>query len=90
MSGSGTPPVLGVIGGSGIYDIAGLENTAWRRVESPFGEPSGELLFGTLDGQQLVFLPHHGRRRPHPLAVPQRQGGGRFQQNTRRHRIFHS
>jgi 5'-methylthioadenosine phosphorylase len=61
MSESGTPPVLGVIGGSGIYDIAGLENTEWRRIESPFGEPSDELLFGTLDGQQLVFLPRHGR-----------------------------
>jgi 5'-methylthioadenosine phosphorylase len=61
MSESGTPPVLGVIGGSGIYDIAGLENTEWRRIESPFGEPSDELLFGPLDGQQLVFLPRHGR-----------------------------
>ncbi len=61
MSESGTPPVLGVIGGSGIYDIAGLENTEWRRVDSPFGEPSDELLFGTLDGQPLVFLPRHGR-----------------------------
>ncbi len=61
MSEPGTPPVLGVIGGSGIYDIAGLENTEWRRVESPFGEPSDELLFGTLDGQPLVFLPRHGR-----------------------------
>ena len=70
MSESGTPPVLGVIGGSGIYDIAGLENTEWRRVESPFGEPSDELLFGTLDGQQLVFLPRHGRgHRIHPSGL---------------------
>ena len=70
MSGSGTPPILGVIGGSGIYDIAGLENTEWRRVESPFGEPSDELLFGTLDGQQLVFLPRHGRgHRIHPSGL---------------------
>jgi 5'-methylthioadenosine phosphorylase len=61
MSEPGTPPVLGVIGGSGIYDIAGLENTEWRRVDSPFGEPSDALLFGTLDGQRLVFLPRHGR-----------------------------
>ena len=61
MSEPGTPPVLGVIGGSGVYDIAGLENTEWRRIESSFGEPSDELLFGTLDGQQLVFLPRHGR-----------------------------
>ncbi len=70
MSEPGTPPVLGVIGGSGVYDIAGLENTEWRRVESPFGEPSDELLFGTLDGQQLVFLPRHGRgHRIHPSGL---------------------
>ena len=54
-------PVLGVIGGSGIYDIEGLENAAWRRVDSPFGEPSDELLFGTLEGRPVVFLPRHGR-----------------------------
>jgi len=54
-------PVLGVLGGSGIYDIPGLKNTAWRRVESPFGEPSDDLLFGELDGQTIVFLPRHGR-----------------------------
>ncbi|HEV2703588.1 MAG TPA: S-methyl-5'-thioadenosine phosphorylase [Steroidobacteraceae bacterium] len=53
--------VLGVIGGSGVYDIDGLTNTRWQRVESPFGEPSDELLFGELSGQQLVFLPRHGR-----------------------------
>jgi 5'-methylthioadenosine phosphorylase len=54
-------PVIGVIGGSGIYEIEGLENRAWRRVETPFGKPSDELLFGELDGQKLVFLPRHGR-----------------------------
>ncbi len=54
-------PVLGVIGGSGIYDIEGRENAAWRRVDSPFGEPSDELLFGTLEGRPVVFLPRHGR-----------------------------
>ncbi|MCH8998534.1 MAG: S-methyl-5'-thioadenosine phosphorylase [Proteobacteria bacterium] len=61
MSEPGTPPVVGVIGGSGVYDIAGLTNTEWRRVESPFGAPSDELLFGELDGQAMVFLPRHGR-----------------------------
>jgi 5'-methylthioadenosine phosphorylase len=54
-------PVLGVIGGSGVYDIDGLSNTRWERVPSPFGEASDELLFGELGGQQLVFLPRHGR-----------------------------
>ena len=54
-------PVLGVIGGSGVYSIDGLSNTRWQRIASPFGEPSDELLFGELAGQQLVFLPRHGR-----------------------------
>jgi 5'-methylthioadenosine phosphorylase len=54
-------PVIGIIGGSGVYDIDGLTNTQWRKVASPFGEPSDELLFGELDGQKLVFLPRHGR-----------------------------
>lgn len=54
-------PVIGVIGGSGVYGLEGLENTRWERIISPFGDPSDELLFGTLDGVQLVFLPRHGR-----------------------------
>ena len=53
--------VLGIIGGSGVYDIAGLENARWQRVASPWGEPSDELLFGTFKGVDLVFLPRHGR-----------------------------
>jgi 5'-methylthioadenosine phosphorylase len=53
--------ILGIIGGSGVYDIDGLANQRWERVVSPFGEPSDELLHGELDGQQLVFLPRHGR-----------------------------
>ncbi len=61
MTAPGAAPVLGVLGGSGIYDIPGLEGTAWRRVDSPFGMPSDELLFGELDGQPIVFLPRHGR-----------------------------
>jgi len=61
MSGSSPRPVLGIIGGSGVYDIPGLANTRWETVESPFGKPSDQLLFGELDGQPLVFLPRHGR-----------------------------
>jgi 5'-methylthioadenosine phosphorylase len=53
--------VLGIIGGSGVYDIAGLENAKWQRVPSPWGEPSDELLTGTFKGVDLVFLPRHGR-----------------------------
>jgi 5'-methylthioadenosine phosphorylase len=54
-------PVIGIVGGSGVYDIDGLSNKRWRRVDSPFGAPSDELLFGELDGQPMVFLPRHGR-----------------------------
>ena len=54
-------PVIGIIGGSGVYEVAGLERAEWRRVASPWGEPSDELLFGVLDGIQCVFLPRHGR-----------------------------
>ncbi len=61
MSVPGCPPVIGIIGGSGVYDIEGLTNTEWQRVESPFGTPSDELLFGELDGQKVIFLPRHGR-----------------------------
>ncbi len=63
---AGTPPVIGIIGGSGLYDIPGLENRRWERVHSPFGETSDEMMFAELAGQQLVFLPRHGRghRRP--------------------------
>ncbi len=57
----GTPTVIGVIGGSGVYEIDGLENTRWEKVSSPFGEPSDELLMGELNGQKMVFLPRHGR-----------------------------
>jgi len=57
----GTPPVIGVIGGSGVYDIDGLENTRWEKVTSPFGDPSDELMMGELGDQKMVFLPRHGR-----------------------------
>ncbi len=61
MSAANEKPVIGVIGGSGVYDIDGLSNTRWERVESAFGEPSDDLFFGELDGVQMVFLPRHGR-----------------------------
>ncbi len=60
--------LLGIIGGSGVYDIEGLENTRWETITSPFGEPSDALLFGELNGQQLVFLPRHGRGHRVPPA----------------------
>ena len=58
---AGTERVLGVLGGSGVYDLAELTHTRWERVDSPFGDPSDELLFGEIDGRTLVFLPRHGR-----------------------------
>ena len=58
--------VIGVLGGSGVYDIDGLESVRWQAVESTFGKPSDELLFGRLAGVDLVFLPRHGRG--HPLS----------------------
>jgi 5'-methylthioadenosine phosphorylase len=53
--------VIGVIGGSGVYEIEGLEEAEWRVVDSPYGAPSDKLLFGTLGGVKMVFLPRHGR-----------------------------
>tara|TARA_R110000772_G_scaffold49123_5_gene112637 strand:- start:31880 stop:32761 length:882 start_codon:yes stop_codon:yes gene_type:complete len=70
MPDTGTAPVIGVIGGSGIYDIDGLENARWEHVDSSFGAPSDDLLFGELAGQKMVFLPRHGRgHRLHPTGV---------------------
>jgi 5'-methylthioadenosine phosphorylase len=66
MSEPGTPPVVGVIGGSGVYDIEGLQNAEWISVTSPFGKPSDQLLCGELNGQKVVFLPRHGRGHPLP------------------------
>ena len=53
--------VVGILGGSGVYDIDGLNSSQWKSIKSPFGEPSDELLYGDLDGQEIVFLPRHGR-----------------------------
>jgi 5'-methylthioadenosine phosphorylase len=53
--------VIGILGGSGVYEIDGLNNSQWKKIESPFGEPSDDLLHGDLDGQDIVFLPRHGR-----------------------------
>lgn len=58
--------MLGIIGGSGIYNLEGLTETHWEKFSSPFGEPSDELLFGKIHGESLVFLPRHGRG--HPLS----------------------
>jgi 5'-methylthioadenosine phosphorylase len=54
-------PVIGILGGSGVYDIDGLDNKRWVTIDTPFGTPSDALLFGDLGGQPMVFLPRHGR-----------------------------
>ena len=54
-------PVLGVIGGSGLYEIDGLKNITEEHVSSPFGSPSDSLIAGDLNGQKIMFLPRHGR-----------------------------
>ena len=65
--------VIGVIGGSGVYEIAGLEGAAWQAVETPFGAPSDEVLVGSYGGVKMVFLPRHGRgHRFTPTTVPYR------------------
>src|SRR5437870_8374728 len=56
-----TGRIIGIIGGSGLYQIDGLEGIEWRRVASPFGQTSDEFCFGTLAGHRVVFLPRHGR-----------------------------
>ena len=53
--------MIGIVGGTGLYDIEGLTDRQWRKVASPFGEPSDELLFGRLGTREVVFLPRHGR-----------------------------
>jgi len=56
-----TSAVLGIIGGSGIYDLPGLENVRDEAIKSPWGEPSAPLRRGTLAGLPIVFLPRHGK-----------------------------
>jgi 5'-methylthioadenosine phosphorylase len=60
-AGAGAEIVLGVIGGSGLYELDGLRQTQWVPVRSPFGRPSDDILLGQLDGQPMAFLPRHGR-----------------------------
>lgn len=52
---------LGILGGSGLYQLAQLDGAEWRAVDTPWGKPSDELLFGRLGDTELVFLPRHGR-----------------------------
>jgi 5'-methylthioadenosine phosphorylase len=53
--------VIGIIGGSGLYEMEGLESVEERRIETPFGPPSDAYITGTLEGRRVAFLPRHGR-----------------------------
>ena len=65
--------MIGVIGGSGVYEIDGLEQATWVTVDSPWGAPSDQILTGRLGGVKMAFLPRHGRGHVHaPSTVPYR------------------
>ncbi|GGE33470.1 S-methyl-5'-thioadenosine phosphorylase [Primorskyibacter flagellatus] len=65
--------MLAVIGGSGLYEIEGLEGAVWQEVSTPWGAPSDAILTGVLDGLPMAFLPRHGRGHVHsPTDVPYR------------------
>lgn len=76
-------PILGIIGGSGVYTIDGLQNSRWEQVGSPFGKPSDSLMFGELDGVSVVFLSRYGRghmlspcEKNHPVNIDVLKRGG--------------
>ena len=64
---------IGVIGGSGLYEIAGMTNIEEVRPNTPFGEPSDTIIVGELDGESIAFLPRHGRgHNISPTEIPSR------------------
>ncbi len=65
--------MIGIIGGSGVYEIDGLEGAHWQDVPTPWGKPSDQILTGALDGVKMAFLPRHGRGHVlSPSTVPYR------------------
>jgi 5'-methylthioadenosine phosphorylase len=60
-NGKGATATIGIIGGSGLYSMAGLRDTREVRVKTPFGEPSDAIVVGTLEGNRVAFLARHGR-----------------------------
>jgi 5'-methylthioadenosine phosphorylase len=56
-----TEPAVGIIGGSGLYELEGLTDVRWRRVRTPFGDPSDEYCTGSFEGRPVIFLARHGR-----------------------------
>ncbi|HML43108.1 MULTISPECIES: S-methyl-5'-thioadenosine phosphorylase [Hyphomicrobium] len=64
-----TESVLGIVGGSGFYNLPGLENPRWEKVMTPWGAPSDEILFAEIGGLPIRFLPRHGRGHPVPPSA---------------------
>jgi 5'-methylthioadenosine phosphorylase len=64
-----TQSILGIIGGSGFYNLPGLENAHWEKVMTPWGAPSDDILFAEFDGLPIRFLPRHGRGHPVPPSA---------------------
>jgi len=60
---------IGVIGGSGLYELAELSEAQWLAIDTPWGAPSDELLIGRVEGVKFVFLPRHGRGHPLPPSA---------------------
>jgi 5'-methylthioadenosine phosphorylase len=56
-----TEAAIGIIGGSGLYELEGLTDVRWRRVRTPFGDPSDEYCTGAFEGRPVIFLARHGR-----------------------------
>ena len=68
-----TDRMIGVIGGSGLYQFEGLQQAEWRQISTPWGAPSDAILTGVLHGTPMAFLPRHGRGHVHsPSSVPYR------------------
>ena len=66
-------PFIGIIGGSGLYQIEGLQDQTWITIDTPWGPPSDQILTGRLNGVAMAFLPRHGRGHVHtPSSVPYR------------------
>lgn len=67
------PIKIGVIGGSGLYNMPEITDKTTHSLETPFGKPSGDIVIGTLRGKRVAFLPRHGAGHVHsPAAIPQR------------------
>src|ERR1700720_1570144 len=65
-----SPPAIGIIGGSGLYQMEQLRNATEHKIATPFGPPSDVLIGGTVNDRQVYFLPRHGRGHrilPHEL-----------------------